>query len=81
MLYLYEVDKNHDNNDAEVIKAYGVSNVEKEGYIAVFDFPTPEEASQEIDSWLLSQGVTSRYTVSAIEEQISDAETATEDNL
>ena len=66
MLYLYETTLPHDNNDEEVKKAYEISPVEKGGYIASFDFNNAEEGSPEVDSWLESQGVLSRYMIKVV---------------
>lgn len=66
MLYLYEATLPEDNNDSEVKRAYEISPIEKEGYIASFNFNKAEEASQAVDSWLASQGVLSQYLVKAI---------------
>ncbi|WP_048023961.1 hypothetical protein [Raoultella ornithinolytica] len=66
MLYLYEATLPEDNNDSEVKGAYEISAIEKEGFIASFDFEKAEEASQAVDAWLVSQGVSGRYIVTAI---------------
>ncbi|MCW9516116.1 hypothetical protein ORL49_15650 [Klebsiella michiganensis] len=66
MLYLYEATLPEDNNDSEVKRAYEISPIEKDGYIASFNFNKPEEASQAVDSWLASQGVLSQYIVNAV---------------
>ncbi|APB06651.1 hypothetical protein [Raoultella ornithinolytica] len=66
MLYLYEATLPEDNNDSEVKRAYEISPIEKEGYIASFNFNKAEEASQAVDSWLASQGVSGKYIVIAI---------------
>ncbi|MEE1968018.1 hypothetical protein [Klebsiella michiganensis] len=66
MLYLYEATLPEDNNDSEVKKAYEISPVEKGGYIASFNFNNAEEASQAVDSWLISQGIISKYIVNVV---------------
>nr|WP_287860739.1 hypothetical protein [Klebsiella sp.] len=66
MLYLYEATLPEDNNDSEVKMAYEISSIEKEGYIASFNFNKAEKASQAVDSWLASQGVLSQYLVKAV---------------
>lgn len=66
MLYLYEATPPEDNNDSEVKSAYEISAIKKEGFIASFDFEKAEKASQAVDAWLASQGVSGRYIVTAI---------------
>ncbi|AWT20393.1 hypothetical protein ACLH2F_20505 [Klebsiella grimontii] len=66
MLYLYEVTPPEDNNDSEVKGVYEISAIEKEGFIASFDFEKAEAASQAVDAWLVSQGVSGRYIVTVI---------------
>ncbi|EPN9891128.1 MULTISPECIES: hypothetical protein [Klebsiella] len=63
MLFLYEVTPPEDNNDSEVKGAYEISAIKKEGFIASFDFEKAEEASQAVDAWLASQGVSGSYIV------------------
>ncbi|WP_404653759.1 hypothetical protein [Raoultella terrigena] len=45
---------------------YEISAIEKEGFIASFDFEKAEAASQAVDAWLVSQGVSGRYIVTVI---------------
>lgn len=66
MLYLYESMPPEDNNDSEVKRAYEISAIKKEGFIASFDFEKSEGASQAVDAWLASQGVSGRYIVTVI---------------
>ncbi|HDS8114094.1 TPA: hypothetical protein QH663_004961 [Klebsiella quasipneumoniae subsp. similipneumoniae] len=66
MLYLYEAILPEDNNDGEVKRVYEITPIEKEGYIASFNFNNAEKASQAVDSWLASQGVLSQYLVKAV---------------
>lgn len=66
MLYLYEAKLPEDNNDGEVKRAYEISPIEKEGYIASFNFNNAEKASQAVDSWLASQGVLAKYIVNLV---------------
>ncbi|MCW9516160.1 hypothetical protein ORL49_15880 [Klebsiella michiganensis] len=66
MLYLYEATLPEDNNDSEVKGAYEISLRKKDGYVASFDFDNPENASQAVDSWLISQGITSKYIVNVV---------------
>lgn len=63
MLYLYEATLPEDNNDSEIKNAYEISVAKKNGFIASFDFEKAEKASQAVDAWLVSQGVSEKYIV------------------
>lgn len=66
MLYLYESELPEDNNYEEIKHAYELSATERDGSIASFSHISAEAASQDVDSWLASQGILGNYLIKAV---------------